>query len=133
MSPPQTGSIIYMRNTNMSANTNTIVTLRCVCAASLQRSRCTASTKMFVCSQTSFCSEDMLVCSTSILAFTQPLPAVQSPCIRNCCLDNKDMCLGCFRMLDEILIWSTASSARQFDIVQACAARKQKNAQGDLG
>lgn len=64
---------------------------------------------------------------------TQPLPVVQSPCIRNCCLDDKDMCLGCFRMLDEILIWSTASTARQLDIVQACGARKQKKAQGDLG
>jgi predicted Fe-S protein YdhL (DUF1289 family) len=59
------------------------------------------------------------------LTMTNPQPIVQSPCIRNCCLDKHDMCLGCFRMLDEILIWSTASSKQQHDIVLACATRKQ--------
>jgi predicted Fe-S protein YdhL (DUF1289 family) len=63
---------------------------------------------------------------------THPLPAVQSPCIRNCCLDEKDMCLGCFRMLDEILIWSTASAQQQHDIVQLCATRKLKKPQRGL-
>jgi predicted Fe-S protein YdhL (DUF1289 family) len=53
-----------------------------------------------------------------------PTPAVQSPCIRNCCLDDKDMCLGCFRTLDEILIWSAASPEQQIDIVRACSKRK---------
>ncbi len=33
---------------------------------------------------------------------------VESPCVRNCCLDNNDICLGCFRSLDEIRQWSTA-------------------------
>ncbi len=28
-----------------------------------------------------------------------------NPCIRNCCLDENDICLGCFRTLDEILAW----------------------------
>lgn len=64
---------------------------------------------------------------------THPLPDVESPCVRNCCLDDKDMCLGCFRMLDEILIWSTASPQQQFDIVQACATRKLNKTQSDLG
>lgn len=35
---------------------------------------------------------------------------VQSPCIRNCCLNEKDICLGCFRSLSEILVWGQASS-----------------------
>jgi predicted Fe-S protein YdhL (DUF1289 family) len=35
-------------------------------------------------------------------------------------------------MLDEILIWSTASSKQQLDIVQACATRKQHKAQSEL-
>jgi predicted Fe-S protein YdhL (DUF1289 family) len=30
----------------------------------------------------------------------------KSPCVRNCCLDNDDICLGCFRSLDEIRQWS---------------------------
>ena len=54
---------------------------------------------------------------------------VQSPCVQNCCLDDKDMCLGCFRMIDEILIWGTATVKQQLDIVQACASRKQEKAQ----
>jgi predicted Fe-S protein YdhL (DUF1289 family) len=57
---------------------------------------------------------------------------VESPCVGNCCLDDKDMCLGCFRMLDEILIWSSASSQQQVDIVQACALRKQQKIQSEL-
>ena len=31
---------------------------------------------------------------------------IQSPCIRNCCLDKNDVCLGCYRSLDDILQWS---------------------------
>lgn len=31
-----------------------------------------------------------------------------SPCVRNCCLDNNDICLGCFRSLEEIRQWSLA-------------------------
>lgn len=34
---------------------------------------------------------------------------IESPCIRNCCLDESDICVGCFRSLDEILEWSKAS------------------------
>jgi predicted Fe-S protein YdhL (DUF1289 family) len=64
-------------------------------------------------------------------SMTQLLPAVQSPCIRNCCLDDKDMCLGCYRMLDEILIWSTASPKQRLDIVKACEARKLNKPQSE--
>jgi predicted Fe-S protein YdhL (DUF1289 family) len=63
---------------------------------------------------------------------TNPPSVVQSPCIQNCCLDEHDMCLGCFRMLDEILIWGTASSKQQHDIVQVCVKRKQKKSQSGL-
>ncbi|MGZ8185918.1 MAG: DUF1289 domain-containing protein [Methylobacter sp.] len=28
---------------------------------------------------------------------------IASPCIRNCCLNNDDICLGCFRSLHEII------------------------------
>ena len=30
---------------------------------------------------------------------------IESPCVGQCCLDDKDMCVGCFRMMDEILSW----------------------------
>ncbi|MCL1089515.1 DUF1289 domain-containing protein [Shewanella profunda] len=28
-----------------------------------------------------------------------------NPCVRNCCLNEQDICLGCFRHLNEILAW----------------------------
>jgi len=31
---------------------------------------------------------------------------LSSPCVRMCCLDNNDICLGCFRSLDEIKNWT---------------------------
>lgn len=31
---------------------------------------------------------------------------IESPCIRNCCLDNNDICMGCFRSLNEIMQWA---------------------------
>jgi uncharacterized protein len=30
---------------------------------------------------------------------------IKSPCIRNCCLNDDDICLGCFRSLEEIKDW----------------------------
>ena len=42
-----------------------------------------------------------------------PMPTDQdplaSPCIRNCCLDDDNVCLGCGRSLEEIVAWSAAS------------------------
>ncbi len=31
----------------------------------------------------------------------------KSPCVRHCCLDDKDICIGCGRTLDEICRWSS--------------------------
>ncbi|MGZ8189828.1 MAG: DUF1289 domain-containing protein [Methylococcaceae bacterium] len=31
-----------------------------------------------------------------------------TPCIRKCCLNEDDICLGCFRSLDEIMYWTQA-------------------------
>ena len=56
-----------------------------------------------------------------------PIPSeIQSPCVRNCCLDDKDMCLGCFRTIDEILIWGQAGEKQKREILILCGSR-QKN------
>ncbi|MBL1319822.1 MAG: DUF1289 domain-containing protein [Methylophaga sp.] len=39
--------------------------------------------------------------------------SLSSPCIRNCCLNDNDICLGCFRSLDEILLWGLTDTANQ--------------------
>ena len=33
---------------------------------------------------------------------------IPSPCTRNCCLNEQDVCLGCFRTLTEITGWGLA-------------------------
>jgi predicted Fe-S protein YdhL (DUF1289 family) len=63
----------------------------------------------------------------------RPLPrppvsvsAVSSPCIRNCCLDDDDICLGCFRSLEEITAWGGASDRLRRRILGRAANRKQQ-------
>lgn len=48
----------------------------------------------------------------------------KNPCIRCCCLDSRDICIGCFRSLEEILEWHSASINRQKQILATCQGRK---------
>lgn len=47
-----------------------------------------------------------------------------SPCVRRCCLDDHDICLGCGRTLDEILAWGEASAEARRAIILAAQARR---------
>lgn len=49
-----------------------------------------------------------------------------SPCIRQCCLNEQDICLGCFRSLDEILAWGHADPAQKQRILEQAAERRVK-------
>ena len=51
-------------------------------------------------------------------------PGVASPGVRNCCLDERDVCLGCGRSLDEIRVWSEADDAERLRILERAAARR---------
>ncbi|MCX7033212.1 MAG: DUF1289 domain-containing protein [Arenimonas sp.] len=51
-------------------------------------------------------------------------PAPDSPCVRNCCLDDADVCIGCGRHLQEILRWSQADAAERAAINARAAARR---------
>ena len=48
---------------------------------------------------------------------------VASPCVRDCCLDEADVCMGCGRALDEILRWHAASDEEREAILVAAKAR----------
>jgi predicted Fe-S protein YdhL (DUF1289 family) len=41
---------------------------------------------------------------------TTPPDPLASPCVRNCCLDDDNVCLGCGRTLQEIVGWSAAAA-----------------------
>jgi uncharacterized protein len=51
-----------------------------------------------------------------------------SPCVRNCCLNDDDICLGCFRTLEEIVGWNEADNQQRRDILQ-CRDILQKTRQ----
>ncbi|HEY9183259.1 MAG TPA: DUF1289 domain-containing protein [Gammaproteobacteria bacterium] len=41
----------------------------------------------------------------------RPPDPLASPCVRNCCLDDANICMGCGRLLQEIVAWGTACDA----------------------
>ncbi|WP_374761338.1 DUF1289 domain-containing protein [Pseudomonas sp. sp1636] len=53
----------------------------------------------------------------------QAAPLIASPCVRQCCLDEGDMCLGCGRLLNEILEWGNADEARRRGICRSAQVR----------
>jgi predicted Fe-S protein YdhL (DUF1289 family) len=51
--------------------------------------------------------------------------SVASPCVRKCCLNEEDICLGCFRSLDEIIHWSEASDTERRTILASTVQRRE--------
>ena len=56
-----------------------------------------------------------------------PVSVTDSPCVRRCCLDNDDICLGCFRTLNEITSWSESSQLQRQEILKQAAERKRQH------
>ncbi|NQY48693.1 MAG: DUF1289 domain-containing protein [Colwellia sp.] len=52
---------------------------------------------------------------------------INSPCVRNCCLDGDDICLGCFRHIDEIVAWRSYSEQDKQQIVTLCQQRRENS------
>jgi predicted Fe-S protein YdhL (DUF1289 family) len=50
-----------------------------------------------------------------------------SPCIRHCCLDEKDICLGCRRTLDEILNWHQLSHDAKLAMTEELKLRRKQH------
>ena len=49
---------------------------------------------------------------------------VASPCVRICCLDDNDICLGCYRSMAEILRWGESSNAERRAILKNTQQRR---------
>ena len=54
--------------------------------------------------------------------------AVATPCVRNCCLDDSDICLGCYRSITEITGWSGADNYQRNEILARCQQRREQRA-----
>jgi predicted Fe-S protein YdhL (DUF1289 family) len=51
------------------------------------------------------------------------LSTVDSPCVRDCCLDEAEVCMGCGRTLQEILRWHAASGDEREAILALAKTR----------
>lgn len=50
---------------------------------------------------------------------------ITSPCVSNCCLDDDDICMGCFRHVDEITGWHSANNERRLEILTNTEQRRK--------
>ncbi len=56
---------------------------------------------------------------------------VPSPCIRECTLGDDEICIGCYRAMDEIVAWASLSNQqRQAVLAEADNRRKQRSIKG---
>ncbi|HET8709818.1 MAG TPA: DUF1289 domain-containing protein [Spongiibacteraceae bacterium] len=53
-------------------------------------------------------------------------PSLANPCVRQCCLDDDEFCLGCGRHLEEILRWHRVSDSERNEILERAATRRSK-------
>ncbi len=60
---------------------------------------------------------------------TESQERIESPCVRNCCLDLNDVCLGCFRSLSEILEWGQANNEKRQEILLNSKQRAENSDQ----
>jgi predicted Fe-S protein YdhL (DUF1289 family) len=54
---------------------------------------------------------------------------LSSPCVRNCCLDTNDICMGCFRSLNEITRWTEVDEQTRQQFLTNAHNRKQQQRQ----
>ena len=51
-------------------------------------------------------------------------PTLATPCVRNCCLNEVEVCLGCCRSLAEILRWHQAPVEERHEILVRASERR---------
>ena len=53
---------------------------------------------------------------------------IASPCINICKMDDSNgLCIGCFRTLEEITVWSRTDDATRANILAAVTMRRMEN------
>lgn len=56
----------------------------------------------------------------------ESIAPVKSPCVRKCTLDDDDVCVGCFRNIEEICAWGGASNEQRQQILNQAATRRRE-------
>jgi predicted Fe-S protein YdhL (DUF1289 family) len=56
--------------------------------------------------------------------FSNVSPAVKSPCISICRLDEQKVCTGCYRHVEDIREWRAATDERRREIVAESEVRR---------
>ena len=51
---------------------------------------------------------------------------VKSPCISICVLNEEDLCVGCFRTVEEICSWSSYSNSERREVLKRSLVRARK-------
>lgn len=49
---------------------------------------------------------------------------ILSPCVRQCCLNENDICLGCFRSMEEICQWTQVDNQTRQQIIHNAEQRR---------
>lgn len=49
---------------------------------------------------------------------------VPSPCIRLCTLDEREVCVGCYRTLNDIMVWRDLDPAGRLAVLDAADRRR---------
>jgi uncharacterized protein len=62
--------------------------------------------------------------ATQLTIMTSLETPIASPCIRNCCLDEDEICLGCFRSLLEVVAWADADNIARQEILNNTKTRR---------
>jgi uncharacterized protein len=52
--------------------------------------------------------------------------SLTSPCIKKCCLNENDICLGCFRSITEITGWQQANEQQRYLILENAKNRSEE-------
>ncbi|WP_308789308.1 DUF1289 domain-containing protein [Vibrio atypicus] len=64
-------------------------------------------------------------CVEHVLSVESNSDAIKCPCVRNCCLDENDVCLGCYRTLEEILSWTKLTKQQKREVLSRCDERRK--------
>jgi len=55
------------------------------------------------------------------------LVTIEKPCIKKCCLNEDDICLGCFRTLDDMRCWHTSSLDEKVKMLTLAQKRQKEH------